>query len=256
MIREGQLFYYEQGNQYWWSRGKYNIVVDLIKHFCKSNIRPNRQNCRILDIGSGPGNMLDFMKDLGEIYGNDTSSDAIEFLKKRNIKVLAGDISKGEFGSEELKFNLITMIDSLEHMEDDKRGLREVFAKLYDGGQIIITAPAYMFLWGRHDEKYGHYRRYTRADLKSKLESAGFIINKISYFEPLFVPVLYFFRMLKNITHSESEDWVALPAWLNKLLLFIVSSEKYLLRMINFPFGATVIAVARKPIAGLTRSEQ
>jgi SAM-dependent methyltransferase len=246
MIKEAQLFYYNQGNKYFKIRGKYNIVIDLMKKFCSGNINPSNKESKILDIGSGPGNMLDFMKSFGDVYGNDTSSDAKDFLKNRNLEFIDGDITKEEIAQEN-SFSVITMIDSLEHMDNDLEVLKSVKKILKPSGQVVITVPAYNFLWGVHDEKYGHFRRYRKKEIKKKLISSGFIINKISYSEPLILPLLILYRIIKKVKKSKRDDYVELPAWLNGLLLWIITTEKYYLRYFNFCFGATIIAIAEKP---------
>ncbi len=246
MNHEGQQFYYHQGNTYWWIKGKYNVILELIKKYCSQNIAPLEPAGKILDVGCGPGNMLDFLSELGEVTGNDVSSEALDFVRQRGFSVMEGDVSRQRFPALAGVFSLITLIDSLEHMQNDVTALQEVNRLLKPGGQVFISVPAYQALWGTHDVKYGHFRRYVRKDLKQKLEQTGFIINKITYFEPFFLPLLFLFRQVKAISHWDSDDFVRLPSWLNAILLKVITAEKYYLKYYSFPFGSTLLAVATK----------
>lgn len=246
MNKELQLFYYNAGNNYWWTRGKYNLVLDLISKFCHENILPKNKISKIFDIGSGPGNMLDFLKNYGEIFGNDISEEAISFCKGRGFKMIDGNIDAEDMLVDDNSFNLITMIDVLEHLNNDGLALAKAKKLLAPGGQLVITVPAYQFLWGHHDIKNCHKRRYTLKELKSKLIASDFLINKISYFEPLFLPPLIFLRIIKYLARSNKDDFIKTPKLINNILLKLIEAEKYYLRHFNFCFGATIIAIAQK----------
>lgn len=245
MNKEGQLFYYNTANNYWWIRSKYNIILYLLKIYCRDNISSERKESKILDIGSGPGNMLHFLKKYGRVWGNDTSQEAVDFCRRSGFDMLEGDLDKDEINTKE-KFDLITMIDVLEHLEHDVADLEKIRKMMKDEARLIITVPAYRFLWGAHDVKYGHYRRYTLTELRTKLKNAGFKIEKISYIQPLFLFPLLVFRMLKKFAKKETDDFVHTPRILNNILLKIIESEKYYLKFFNFYFGPTIVAIAEK----------
>ncbi|MFA6429340.1 MAG: class I SAM-dependent methyltransferase [Patescibacteria group bacterium] len=247
MNHEGQQFYYNQGKTYWWIRSKYDVVLSLIERFCAENIRARATSFTILDVGCGPGNILDWLKEYGRVIGNDTSEEARDFVKQRGMETVDGDIAGKGIPLPDGSCALITMIDALEHMEDDRRALVEVKRLLRDKGQVVITVPAYMALWGAHDVKYGHYRRYVRSELVKKLQEAGFLVEKATYIQPLFLPVMYVFRAFKRWRKQETDDFVSVPPWLNGMLLRVLASERHWLRFLSFPFGPTMIVIARKP---------
>jgi hypothetical protein len=103
-----------------------------------------------------------------------------------------------------------------------------------------------MFLWGGHDEMYGHKRRYTVKEISSKVKKAGFIVERATYFEAFFVFPLFAFRVVKKIFQERSDDFVELPSWLNKGLKKLLLIEGNLLKWVNMPFGATIICIAVK----------
>lgn len=245
MNKEGQLFYYHRGNKYWWIRSKYNIILHLMRVYCRKNIALKNKQLKILDIGSGPGNMLHLLKNFGQVYGNDTSREAVNFCTRHGFKMIEGNLDEEGIHTEQ-KFDLITMIDVLEHLENDTDSLNKIKRMMNIGAQIIITVPAYQFLWGTHDTKYGHKRRYTLGELRAKLRRAGFKINKISYIQPLFLLPLLAYRLIKKATQNKADDFVRIPGFLNSLLLKILESEKYYLRFFNFYFGPTIVAIAEK----------
>lgn len=242
---EGQLFYYNIGNTYWWIRSKYNIILYLMEIFCRKNISSKDKEKKILDIGSGPGNMLHFLKKYGRVYGNDISPEAVHFCRQYGFEMIEGDLDRGGINTGQ-KFDLITMIDVLEHLEKDVEVLKKIKNMMDPAAQIIITVPAYRFLWGAHDTKYGHKRRYTLKELRRKLMSAGFKINKITYIQPFFLFPLFVFRTLKKAAKKNTDDFVRTPKILNNILLKLIESEKYYLKFFNFHFGSTIVAIAEK----------
>lgn len=248
MEREQQQRYYELGKHYWWLAGKYRIIEDvLVRHFAPVRAKP-----RLLDLGCGPGNLLDALVRHGETFGSDFSQDALRFCLKRGYRRLfRADFHALPVRSE--SFDLITCIDVLEHLEDDRRALGELHRILHPLGLLVVTIPAFQSLWGDHDELYGHYRRYRAREMGERLERAGLEVLKLTYFEPLFFLPLWLYRKWKRKIAPRSgglsgqDDFVDVPRLLNSLLTRAIASERFLIRHINFPFGVTLLAVARKP---------
>lgn len=230
---------YLELRDYWWIAGKYQTVVDLIKSL---NLRPKT---RILDFGCGPGNIMDSLHEYGEIAGMDTSLEALHFCQSRGHKSLfqgTGESLSVRSGT----FELIVAIETLEHITDDLKAIREIYRICTPGGFVVLTVPAFKFLWGDHDRKYGHKRRYTTKSLRSKLEEVGFSLVKISYIHSIFVMPLWLWRRWKGFLRSEKDDFIAIPGWLNRLFGIITSIEGKIIRKVNLPFGSSIICIARK----------
>ena len=242
--------YYELGHSYWWLVGKYRIVADTVRR----NFPPRvaGRTPRILDLGCGPGNLLDYLAPHGHAFGTDFSQDALRFCAGRGFRRMF----RADFQALPLRegcFDLITCIDVLEHLSDDRRAIHELVRVMRPGGVLVVSVPAFMFLWGDHDTMYGHHRRYTTGQVRERLEAAGLRVRKLSYFQPLFLLPLLLYRSLKKVIGSRDgsletrDDFVKLPGPVNAALCRLIAAERFPLRYLSFPFGVTVLAVGSKP---------
>lgn len=228
--------------KHWWFVTKKRIVLDVINRFFTK-----RSNARVLDIGCGSGLMLDSLENIGQTYGMDMSDEAISFSKE----IFKGEVKKGflpdHIPYEEGFFDLITALDVIEHVDDDINSLKTIRSRLAVNGIAVITVPAYMFLWSDFDEINEHKRRYTLGELNTKLLQAGFVVEKITYYNTFLFPVVAIVRLLNNLLKRNGASDISMPNnYLNFLLEKIFGMEKYLLRGFNFPFGVSVLAVVRK----------
>jgi SAM-dependent methyltransferase len=243
---EQQQRYYELGKNYWWLAGKYRIIHDVLRRL---PARPEK--ARLLDLGCGPGNMLDLLAQEGSVYGSDFSADALRFCRSRqHLRVFRADFHR--LPLRPASFDLVTCIDVIEHLSDDRRALAELYAAVRPGGHLVVSVPAFMALWGDHDELYGHHRRYRAGELGDKLREARFEVVKLSYFEPLFFAPLWLFRKWKKLMPrkgglAQKDDFVALPRFANTLLTELLALERFAIRHVSFPFGVTLLGVARRP---------
>ena len=145
-------------------------------------------------------------------------------------------------------FRVALLLDVIEHVEYDIDLLKQVHHYLRPQGQVVITVPAYAWLWSQHDVINHHYRRYTASSLKKSLQCSGFHIQKMSFFNTfLFLPAMLKKIMDRNSkTIDPSQTIPRVSSRLNSVLKFIFVSEKYLLPYINYPFGISLIAIASK----------
>lgn len=169
--------FFDIQEQHWWFLTRKKIVLDIIGCYLNVDSIP-----KILDIGCGSGVMLSALDKAGQVYGMDMSEDAIDFSKR----VFNGEVKQGTLPEKvpypEEYFDLITALDVIEHIDRDLDSLKSMCSHLVPGGKLIITVPAYMFLWSSFDEMNEHKRRYTRPELRAKLEQAGFTIEKLTYY--------------------------------------------------------------------------
>ncbi len=191
--------------------------------------------------------MLNDLKAFGKVHGMDMSEEAIHFSRQ----IFDGEIKKGSLPDDipypDNKFDVILALDVLEHIEEDQRSIEAIKNLLVKDGIVLITVPAFMFLWSSHDILNHHKRRYTLKELENKLKSAGFKIERISYFNSiLFLPILLYrvFGRLMNKVRSFDAKMPS-PA-LNHILAGIFQLETFILRFLNLPFGVSIIAIARK----------
>jgi len=236
-----KLYKFEQF--YWWHVGRRDILNFFLKKFL------NKKGIQILEIGCGTGGNLEILSNLSEVTGLDVSKYALDFCRKRGVNNLAlGRAEKTNFPSE--SFDLILMLDVLEHIKDDKKAIGETRRILKEGGYFLVTVPAYQFIWSEHDEILGHYRRYSISDFSKKLEEAGFDIIKISYFVSLLFPVILGYRILRKILFPKSKKntaYVVLPKPINNFFIYLLKLEGLLLKYFNLPFGTSILCIAQKP---------
>ena len=116
-----------------------------------------------------------------------------------------------------------------------------IFEGLKSGGHFLITVPAFQLLWSKHDENHHHKRRYTKREIVSLLNEAGFEVQFASYFNFFLFPLALVGRMLGQTGAGKPN------ALLNFLFEKIFSFEKNLLKFISLPIGLSIIAVAKKP---------
>jgi len=144
-------------------------------------------------------------------------------------------------------FDLICMLDVLEHIDDDLATLQSVRDKLNQKGIFLITVPAYKFLWSAHDVVSHHKRRYIRKQLTDLVSKSGLIVKYTTYFNTFLFPVIVIVRTLNNIFGMNSGSDVNLPSNpVNNLLTKIFFSERALLPTISFPFGVSILLIAEK----------
>ncbi|MFP4527504.1 MAG: class I SAM-dependent DNA methyltransferase [Candidatus Kapaibacterium sp.] len=233
---------YELESSYWWFVARNKIIYKIIKN--KTDLRENEM---ILDAGCGTGGFSEFMSRHFRMIGLDTSSIALEYAKKRGLVHLF-NTTLGEFPKEEWAIRAITMLDVLEHIDDDLEAMRQAYDLLPPGGWLIATVPAYMWLWSRHDEMHMHKRRYNLREFREKLQNAGFDIEYSSYFNTLlFIPAVIK-RMMNRVFNQSSDQPVdEVAPWLNKVFTGIFGFESTILPALKFPMGLSIICIARKP---------
>ena len=178
---------YEIEDLYWWFIGRRKLVKWLLR---KHN--PNGKESLLFDLGCGTGlNVSSFAQEL-KTFASDLSPEALKFCRERNLQGLFS-CSAEAIALRDKSVDVVTALDVLEHIREDLPVLREVNRVLMPGGKLIVIVPAYGFLWSEHDEALHHYRRYVARELRAKLTSSNFEIERSTYFiTGLFFPILFF----------------------------------------------------------------
>ncbi len=228
-------------NFHWWFFTRRKLL-----RFLLSSIPPPEGSVRI-DLGCGVGSNLKVLETFANhVVGLDRSIYALSFVhKKVKIPLINGDINHLPLKPKSV--GLIVAMDVLEHLEDDENALSEFCRALRKEGVLILTVPAFQFLRGVQDVVTGHKRRYSRKEITNKLRRAGFNILKSSYFNFfLFFPILIARRMIYLLgVKIESENEVNFPL-INFFLKAIFSLEVYALKYLSFPFGVSILCIAKK----------
>lgn len=143
-------------------------------------------------------------------------------------------------------YDLVALLDVLEHVEEDRASLAALGRKLAPGGRLLITVPAMPWLWSSHDEAHHHKRRYTRTGLGGTIAAAGLEVEQIGYFNALLFPLAVATRVLKAAVGGRAGDDELPPRPVNALLHAVFASERHLIGRASLPFGLSLFAIARR----------
>ena len=226
--------------QHWWFVARRRIIAATLARFLP------RRPLRILDAGCGTGGNLPLLARFGSVTGLEMDVDAIAFAaSKSDIPVLQGSFPDA-LPTFPARFDVIALLDVLEHLQQDQAALRRLHDLLADDGCVILTVPALPRLWSEHDKRHHHQRRYTRRSLRALLLAAGYEIRHISYFNLWLLPLVGGVRLLKKLLPSGSlADDDSLPgAIVNRLLTAVFASEAPLVSRWSLPLGVSLLAVA------------
>jgi len=232
----------ELEDKYWWHQGKFYAISEFLRPYIKNN------SIRLADVGCGTGGFLNYAKrelKLNNIIGLDCSQAALDAIKGRGLTGWSVDFDK-DFFSKDGGYDIITVLDVLEHIDDEKNFLKNIHDNLLPDGIIAINVPAFAFLFSSWDKIHGHKRRYSSGQLKNILEENNFKVLKISYIFSYLFPVACLRRILRLNYTDQNCVFPKVSDWVNKALLRISELETRLAKVIKIPFGSSVLCVARK----------
>jgi SAM-dependent methyltransferase len=233
---------YEAEQVSWWFRARRRILNDVIARLELPS------SASIVDVGCGTGGNLPMLETHGEVVGVEYSPTGAEFARTRtSCPIVEGSATATSLDGG--AYDLATMFDVLEHLEDDVAGLREVHRILKPGGTFLFTVPAFMMLWSAHDVALHHHRRYRRPKLRKGLEETGFEVDWISYYNTSLFPPVATVRLARKLVGGgdASADGVDVPPKpINAMLEGLFAVERHIVGRINLPFGVSLIGVAHK----------
>lgn len=232
-------------SSHFWFKGRNELIADMLASYF-----PVAQN--LLEIGCGTGVVLAGIRqrfpDIS-LTGTEALVSGLDYAAKRvaDATVFQMDARAIPFDAE---FEVIGAFDVLEHIEEDKRVLRQMYRACRQGGGIILTVPQHPFLWSATDEYACHKRRYTRQELVGKVESAGFVVQRVSSFVSLLLPLMVLSRLLQRKPATKSNPIDAgfkIGNPLNRVLGFVLELERFAIkRGASFPMGGSLLLVGRK----------
>jgi ubiquinone/menaquinone biosynthesis C-methylase UbiE len=233
-------------DDHWWYVGLRMLVLSFMNSRCSG-----RENMTVLDAGCGTGGMLAECREYNT-FGLDISEESMKFCSLRNLPNLSrGSVSALPFHDN--SFDMLISLDVLYHLDvlDDTRALKEFYRVTNQGGLLMLNLPAYNFLRSTHDEIIHTRHRYTLRELRTKVESAGFAIDRITYRNTLLFPLAVVMRGIKKLFHragdAEASDLGPVPSFVNRLLTGSLALEnRLIMRGVRFPFGLSVFCAARK----------
>ena len=239
---------YEMEQRHFWHVGRKEIIYALLQKLYAENL----SSISMIEIGCGNGSVLQFLRSKGiNIEGADLFMEALRFCRRRgDAPLYQVDALKSPFPDGH--YDLVGLFDVIEHLDDDEAVLQEASRICKNRGRIIVTVPANKWLWSYFDVASRHKRRYSKTELRNKLQNAGFIVEKISFFVSFLLPVFAMYRIIGNMrstgtdVSSSSKSEVRTIPFVNGIFLSTLRLERLLIRYVNLPLGASLVAIARK----------
>jgi len=196
---------------------------------------------KVIEVGAGIGQFTELLKTIDSIEKIIAIEPYEPFVKRLkqtfpDIETIRGTIKSVNLNSQ---WDSIVCINVLEHIEDDLGELKHYNTLLKNNnGNLCLFVPARKELYSEIDAYFGHYRRYTRKELKSKLNQSGFNIVKIHYFNFIgYFSWFIIFKMLKKRTFN--------PMAVKTFDKFILPTMHFLeYNLLRPPFGQSLIAIA------------
>jgi len=227
----------------WWYAGMRAISFALLGDALPAGARAPR----LLDSGCGTGSIVRHLSTRGRAVGVDLSPEAVRLARGRGAAVARAELMALPFA--DATFDCVTSFDVIYHrwVRDDAAAVREMARVLRPGGLLLLRVPALKMLWGAHDEAVHSRHRYTRAEVRRLLASAGFEVLRDTYANSLLFPILAARRALDRLTGRQGSDVGFLPAPLEWAFGAALRIEARLVRRVSLPVGASVFALARKP---------
>ncbi|WP_448520252.1 class I SAM-dependent methyltransferase [Rhodoflexus sp.] len=244
--------YYTLERTNWWFKVRNRILMERIEQFANG-----RTDLKILNIGAGTGRTTELLQAFGEVSSIEYDAYCVAFTRdKLPFEVQEGSILDLQFA--DASFDLVCAFDVIEHVEDDALAVREMKRVCRPGGHVMVSVPAFQFLWSHHDVINHHHRRYTMTGLRQIFEenhAANHPHGKIiysTYFNSLLFPPVAAFRLIaewlpKNlIRKGTGADNNVVPEGspVNRLLEGIFGIERPMLRNgWKFPFGVSAMLI-------------
>lgn len=229
----------EHDQTHWWYTARRRVLAAFIAREI-----PLPADARILEIGCGTGHNVPMLRGFGNVDAVELDPAARAVASKRLGIDVVGASLPGLEGIAERRYDLVAILDVIEHVEDDRAGLAAISRRLRPGGRVLITVPAHQWMWSAHDTLNHHHRRYSKKALAALVAGAGLKLERMSYFNSLLFPLAVAARLAGKATGREGGEDQLPPAPLNRLFDRLFGAEAYLLGKVPFPPGLSLVAVA------------
>lgn len=229
---------------HFWFVGRNAILTDcMLRYFAHAK--------NILEIGCGTGFVLASTRQTfpaAQLSGSDIFTEGLSYARARVPDAFLFQMDACHIPYRD-EFDLIGSFDVLEHIEDDRGALEQMYLACQKNGGLILTVPQHRWLWSRTDDYAHHKRRYTRTELREKVERAGFRVDYVGSFVSLLLPVMLASRLLQKSAEAadQMDAGFKIGRLTNSVLGAVMKVERWLIaRGISFPLGGSLLLVARK----------
>jgi len=228
-------------DSHWWWVARRKVLRRLLNHFLGSDSKR-----KILEVGCSTGSNLCMLQDFGTVHAMEMHAPSVEYCRMRLPSIRVYDRGIPDPLSD--SYDAICLFDVLEHIEDEQNALKWIDDHLTPGGVLLLTVPAFDFLWSKHDDLAHHFRRYTKPALEALLRDR-FDIAYCSYFNTHLFPAIAIVRLVQRLLHldtGKNDKAVGGAGFSNKVLQAVFASERIWLPALKLPFGVSLFAAAQK----------
>lgn len=227
-------------SSHWWHVYKRAVLTDMFDKYI-----PKRR-VKILDAGCGVGGTIKVLQKYGSVIGIDPDDSALSYCKKIGIRnVFKDDVEHLKYKNE---FDVITLFEVLEHVDEDKC-LSSISKAIKGNGLLILSVPAYQWMWSNWDTIIHHKKRYTKQSLSNALKKHGFKIKRITHLFSFLVIPVFILRKIKDIIYKQnypSDLRVGSSSIVNRVMSIFTYIEYEILKKSGIPFGLSILVVAQK----------
>ncbi|MEO8176593.1 MAG: class I SAM-dependent methyltransferase [Sphingomicrobium sp.] len=228
----------ELDDSHWWFVARRRILRSLIKR----KVRPPK-GARILEIGCGTGHNLAMLGEFGTVAASELDDGARALAQKRLGRPVESAALPDLSMFKPASFDLIALLDVLEHVDNDATALAAIRTRLKVGGKLLVTVPANRWMWSAHDAAHHHHRRYTKRGLREAGDNAGFRTRLISHFNTILFPPIAAARLASKLIGRDSADDSIPPQPVNGVLRSLFGLEAPLVGRVPMPFGVSLVAI-------------
>lgn len=227
----------EEDREHWWFRGRLAVLLAVLRRVLPP------PPVRLLELGCGTGNVLAALAEFGPGVGIEPNPALRTVARAHGLDVRDGRLP-GDLDVEPV--DVVLLLDVLEHLEDELGSLETARNTLRPGGRLVVTVPAYRWLWSSHDVVLGHQRRYTARELARVVGRAGFVIDRVSYFNTLLFAGIALVRAVRRLSGRAGHDLTRPRPAVNRVLQAIFAFERHLVPVVDLPFGASLLLIGRR----------
>lgn len=232
----------ELDSQHWWFLARRDILESVVRRV----VRPP-ERAHILEIGCGTGHNLAMLSKFGTVEATELDAGARVLAEKRLGRKIEPAALPDLSAFPEAHFDLVALLDVLEHVPDDRSALAAIRTRLKPGGKLLVAVPANPWMWSAHDVAHHHHRRYHKGELRDAAKEAGYDVELLSPFNSLLFPLIAAARFAGKLVGRESADDAMPPRPVNSALRAIFGLETALVGRVPLPAGVSLVAVLRRP---------
>jgi SAM-dependent methyltransferase len=229
----------EHDTTHWWYRARRDILHAYLQRYAALP-----KDARILEIGCGTGHNLAMLATFGTVEAIEID-DGSRAIAEQRLGRAVGDAPLPDLrGIARGAYDLVAVLDVVEHIGDDVAALAAMSTLLKPGGKILIAVPAHQWLWSAHDVVNHHHRRYSKATLKAAIVAAGLTPVRMRWFNSLLFPLAAAARIAGRLTGRDDSDDSPPPGPVNALFEAVFRLERHLVGRVPMTPGVSIVTLA------------